>query len=437
MKRFDVVVVGGGIAGSTSAAALARRGLQVLLVEAGLPSEKRLAGELMHPAACAVLEELDLLEPLLAAGAAEVRGFAVLHDAEVVGSPLEYTEIDGGEGRTSIAIEHGVMVRALLDAVGQREGVTVWEGRVTDVEDLHSELATVHVRRGAEIETVQAPLVVSAEGRSSRIRQRAGIAVQRGAPFRMVGWRVPNTRLPRPGYGHVFAGGATTSLAYRINDQEVRVMFELGIDDDLDVSHLLAALPEPFSEDVRRAIETQPRETAKVWGMSPARVSTGRLAVVGDAGGCVHPLTASGIAFCTQDAARLAAEVGLDFQRGAGVLAALDRYEKGRRGPMRARVALGPAMVEALGSNAPEMKLLRHGLFRYWRKSKQGRARSLALLSTHESRVSVMAREYAAVCAHALTGLPAGVVPSAEVLPALVGLARQNVSRVREVVAGL
>ena len=46
---FDAVVVGGGVAGSTSAVSLAKKGLRVLLCEAGLPSNRRLAGELLHP----------------------------------------------------------------------------------------------------------------------------------------------------------------------------------------------------------------------------------------------------------------------------------------------------------------------------------------------------------------------------------------------------
>ena len=435
MRRFDAVVVGGGVAGSTTAAALAGRGLDVLLCEAGLASNKRLAGELMHPPAADVLDDLGLLEPLVAVGAAEVRGFVVIRDGVSVGPTLDYAEVDGGRP-TSIAIEHGLMTRTLLEEVSRRDGVTHWEARVTKVEDLDTirekgGLARVHVRRGEEVEVVSAPLVVSAEGRSSPTRARAGIEVERAAPFRMVGWRIPGARLPYPGYGHVFSGARTTSLAYRMGPDEVRVMFELGMDEPLEVSSLLEALPRPFRDDVRRGIETRPRETAKVWGMRPTRVSSGRLAVVGDAGGCVHPLTATGIAFCTQDAARLAHEVGRTFSRGDGVPEALARYEEGRRGPMRARVALGPALVEALASEAPEMRLLRHGLFRYWRKSQSGRGRSIGLLSTQEARLSVMAREYAAVCLHALTGLPQGVVGANEVLPALLGLAKRNVSQLR------
>ena len=61
MENVNAIVVGGGIAASTVAASLAREGLQVLLCEAGLPDERRLAGEWMHPPAAQDLEDLGLL----------------------------------------------------------------------------------------------------------------------------------------------------------------------------------------------------------------------------------------------------------------------------------------------------------------------------------------------------------------------------------------
>jgi 2-polyprenyl-6-methoxyphenol hydroxylase-like FAD-dependent oxidoreductase len=56
-KRWDVVVVGGGPAGSVCAASLARRGWQVLLAEAGDFSKPRPA-ETLGPAAVRLLERL-------------------------------------------------------------------------------------------------------------------------------------------------------------------------------------------------------------------------------------------------------------------------------------------------------------------------------------------------------------------------------------------
>ncbi|HEY8429021.1 MAG TPA: NAD(P)/FAD-dependent oxidoreductase, partial [Sandaracinaceae bacterium] len=358
-RRVDALVVGGGIAGSCAAAALAREGLDVMVCEAGLPSARRLAGELMHPPAAEALDRLGLLDPLVAAGAAPVYGFVVARGPEDRGTLLPYSEVVGARP-TSIAIEHARMTRILLDAVRGRPRVTVREGaRVTEV-DPHGARPVATVRIGDREERIEAALIVLADGRGSRLRTALGFGARRGEELRMVGWRVPRGRLPQPGYGHVFLSGGAIALAYPISREDVRVMFEVGTNEGLDLSSRLASLPEPFRGDVERAIRG-PRLSAKVFALFPDRVARDRVVLVGDAAGCVHPLTASGIAFCARDATQLAAAVGERFEGGANVPFALARYERERRGPMRARARLGPALVEAFTSSAPEMRLLRHG----------------------------------------------------------------------------
>ncbi|MFT5430502.1 MAG: squalene monooxygenase [Myxococcota bacterium] len=427
----DALVAGGGIAGSTAAAALAAKGLNVLLCEAGLPSKKRLAGELLHPPGAGHLESLGLLQPLRDAGGVPVYGFAVFQSSDAEPTVLSYSEVSGGRP-VGIALEHGTLTRTLLDSVGQRDNVSVWEGaRVTGV-DFDGPVPRATVRRDGRTQTVNARMVVSAEGRTSKIRESAQIQTAEEPPFRMVGWKIPGGRLPFPGYGHVFVGGPAPILAYQVSRDEVRIMFELDIDSSAVVgSALLAALPEPFRSDVREAMVTQPRSTARFTGFRPSRFTAKNLAVVGDAGGCVHPLIASGMSFCAADAVRLAESVG---GVKTPVDVALDRYEKARRGPMRTRMALGPAMVEALCDPSPEMALLRHGLFRYWETSREGRARSMGLLTTRETRISVMAAEYAKVCAHAMAGAATGVVPRSEIASGIAGLVRRSSGYLKQAV---
>jgi len=65
-------------------------------------------------------------------------------------------------------------------------------------------------------------------------------------------------------------------------------------------------------------------------------------------------------------------------------------------------LTLAQALYQAFTSPATEMGLLRKGLLRYWERSDSGRAASMALLATQETRMSVMAREYARVAWYAL-----------------------------------
>ena len=432
MQSFDAVVAGGGVAGSTTAAALAREGLEVLLCEAGLPNRRRLAGELLHPPAVASLEDLDLLEPLKRAGAVASYGFAVFRSAIDRGTVLSYAEIP--EGRSSgMAIEHHTMSRTLLDAVAERPGVWVWQNARVVGAELGGR-STVRVRRSDGSVDVAAKLLVSAEGRSSKLREQAGMTCTRGEPFTMLGWRIPGGRLPIPGYGHVFIGGPSPTLAYSMAKDEVRIMFELEPGEDEVPRAALEALPQPFRGDVERAMQSQPRQLAKVFALKPAQSTCEALAVVGDAGGCVHPLTASGISFCVRDAVALAEAVARHRDDDFPVAAVTDYYRH-RRAPMRARATLGEALVDVFTSESAEARLLRHGLFRYWGQSSRGRGASMGLLSTERLSMAVMAREAAAVSFYALGGLLSGVVGAQEAPVALGQLTSRSFGYLRQALA--
>src|SRR5260370_5750946 len=73
--KFDVLVIGGGPAGSSAAIAAARRGARVLLLERGRFPRHKVCGEFISP------ESLDLLRSLLTTPAAQ----RVLADAPAIG----------------------------------------------------------------------------------------------------------------------------------------------------------------------------------------------------------------------------------------------------------------------------------------------------------------------------------------------------------------
>ena len=112
---------------------------------------------------------------------------------------------------------------------------------------------------------------------------------------------------------------------------------------------------------------------------------------------------------------------------------ALIDYDVRRRGPMRTRTALGPALLDVFTGNEPDMRMLRQGLFNYWRSSSRARERSLALLATHETRSSRMLMEYASVFLHGLLGWKGAGMPRGEIPLALRNLAHRSLAYVRTV----
>jgi squalene monooxygenase len=401
---WDVVVAGGGVAGVSVAAALQEFGHRVLLVEPGLDSAKRLAGELIHPPGASDLAELGLLAPLEKAGLAPVLGFAVSPEAAAAPYLLPY-EIPGVR-RLGFAIDHAVLSAVLLDVAAHLPHVTLWrDARVTALDLAARDAATVTVTRAAAAVTVRARLVVAADGATSMLRRLASISHTRVRLSQMVGVQVPG-EVPSPGYGNVFLGGPAPVLAYATGAGATRVMFDVpcnphGVEAIHRDPAYLAALPREFRERVRAALRAQAPLVCANYSVTPAAVAAGRLALVGDAAGCCHPLTATGLSVCTRDALRL--RQALRGSRG-DVPHALAAYARARGGPQRTRMALAEALYRAFAGQSDEMRLLREGILRFWKRSRRGRAASMALLSTHEGRMSVMAVQFARV-AYALMGL--------------------------------
>jgi squalene monooxygenase len=403
-RAFDVVIAGGGTAGAAVAAALDGVGLRTLVVEPGLDASKRLAGELIHPPGTTDLAELGLLGALEAVGGAPVRGFAVLADGHA--HLLPYARV-AGLHPSGLAMEHGAIATTLRDALARRSRITVWVGaRVVALDTSARDVVRVTVATRGDHTQLSARLLVGADGATSTIRRLAGITAQRRRISSMLGFVLPADRLPHPGFGTIFLGGPAPALAYQISSDTARVMFD--VPGDLDGHDVLArsrahltTLPAPLREAVREAMEAQRGLVSANYSVVPETVVRGRVVLVGDAAGCCHPLTATGLSVCTRDAIRLRNALAAD----GDVAAALRRYAAGRAGPQRTRLALAEALYTVFVARTPETRVLRAALLHYWKHSARGRAASMALLSTQEGRMSIMVREYMRVVRHALPGL--------------------------------
>ncbi|MGO9064119.1 MAG: FAD-dependent monooxygenase [Myxococcaceae bacterium] len=428
-------MAGAGTAGCAVAAALAGLELEVLLVDAGMDRTRQLAGELMHPTGAGDLRELGFDRALRAAGAVAVDGFAVV-DATEPGRTSTCLLPYGALGQ-GVAMEHSALIGALQASLVGRPYLTVWESsRVVRVVRNDATGVEVDVSRpdGTEVR-VSARLLVAADGRASRVRGLLGIEEENVRLSTMSGTLVDAVHLPHPGFGHLFVGGPAPVLAYAISAQQARVMVDLPTGAQpttpLHEPQYLRALPGRLQAAVSAALaQDRPLASANFTRL-PKQVSRGSAVLVGDAAGCCHPLSASGMSSCTRDA--LALQGALRASEG-DVSAALARYALLRRGPQRTRLSLASALYRCFSEASPEMAALREGIVRYWTRSSSGRDVSMALLSTRESRMWVMSLEYARVVGHAFVALArrvlSGAVPLGTAVRASVGLVRSTLPHV-------
>ena len=406
LADVDVLIAGGGVAGSATAAALAQLGLTIQIIEPGPAHGRRLAGELIHPPGVAGLRELGLLDDIRDA-AVPVDGFAIFRETERANAAEVLPYSDRTDAKVSgLVVEHRYLKQKLLDNVAALPGVSVKvNARVVGMERDANNLFTAIVRDETGERPVRARLIIAADGPLSQVRKLIGMSHATQRYSAMMGLEVSDEHLPHTGYGNIFLSPAGVSYAYAIGRGRARVMFEVLRDADAkqSIRVQLKNFPERFRQTIETALEAGKPLAAPNFCIVPEASTHSNVALIGDARGCCHPLTASGITAAVKDALILR-----DALRTTGmdISAALRRYARIGNRLQLTRRTLAEELREAFLAQSPEAQLLSECIFSYWQSSPSGRRRSMALLSTLDSSILSLAIQYLAVVMHAFRLIP-------------------------------
>jgi 2-polyprenyl-6-methoxyphenol hydroxylase-like FAD-dependent oxidoreductase len=172
----DVVVVGGGIAGSALATVLARDGLDVLVLERQVTYRDKVRGETMQPWGVAEIMRLGLLDVLLDAGGGHGTRMVPYDEAmdpdvaEAFALPLDelLPDVPG-----SLNVGHPEACEAFTQAA-VAAGATVVRG-VRDMTISPGTTPTVGYAHEDAEHSVTCRLVVGADGRNSGVQRQLGV----------------------------------------------------------------------------------------------------------------------------------------------------------------------------------------------------------------------------------------------------------------------
>jgi hypothetical protein len=152
-------------------------------------------------------------------------------------------------------------------------------------------------------------------------------------------------------------------------------------------------VPEPLRRGMLEVLAREPVEMCANHAIYTRHCTVPGAALLGDASGCSHPLTATGMTTGLNDVRILVEELDAN----PAIDTALARYEKRRYRFARARELLAEALYEIFRGTDDDTRALLEGILRYWESSARARSASLALLSGQDSRLSAFVTEYVRV----------------------------------------
>ncbi|WP_370629921.1 geranylgeranyl reductase family protein [Tessaracoccus sp. OS52] len=348
----DVIVVGAGPGGSSTAANLARRGLSVLLLEKSHFPREKVCGDGLTPRATRALTRLGI-------DTSEEAGWLHNKGLRIYGGRVEPFVIDWPD-LTDFPPYGVVRQRADFDDLLARHAVSfgarLVEGATVNepiLDDRSGRIVGVRTKEGA---TYRAPLVVAADGNSSRLAISMGLTKRDDRPMGVAvrtyytsprsnddyleSWLElwdgePHKSTLMPGYGWVFGMGDGTSnvglgvlnTSKSFGKTDYKALLKRWLDNT----------PEEWGfRDENMVGRVQGAALPMAFNRKP---HYGRgLLLVGDAGGMVNPFNGEGIAYAMESAEAAADAMAEAHARGIGT----DSAEKALRGyPARLNSELG------------------------------------------------------------------------------------------------
>ncbi len=331
--KFDVLIVGAGLAGAALAAALRGSRLKVGIVEARPPArpsgwDPRIYA--ISPANVDFLSSIGIWQHL------DTQRLAPVYDMEIhgdAGGRLDFSAYDCGLRELAWILESSQMQLELWETVKRQHNVNLLCPAAPSALAIDADAARLTLADGRQLE---ARLIVAADGRDSWVREAAGIGA-RNTPYEEKGV-VANFRCEKPHRNTAIQWFRKDGvLAYLPLPGEYMSMVWSAPDALAD--ELVGLAPEALAARVGEAgdfrlgaLETvTPAAAFPLRLMRVETVVKPRLALIGDAAHAIHPLSGHGINLGYQDARVLAEQLAtLDAWRDPGELGILRAYARAR-----------------------------------------------------------------------------------------------------------
>ena len=308
IRRTTCCVVGGGPGGAVLALLLARKGVDVTLLEAHPDFDREFRGDTLHPSVMEIMDQLGLAERLLTLRHSKASTFT-LQTAYGPFTPADLSRLKTKFPYITIMPQTNFLKFIVGEAKKYPSFRLVMGARVRELVEENGVVRGVRYENEHGRHEVRAALTVGADGRGSRVRRLAGIEPIKTSPPMDVLW----FKLPRE-------PGDPEGLVGRFGRGHIAVM--LDRDDHWQAGYVIpkGSFPELRHEGIgelrRQFAELIPEFSSRVKHLTDWRrvsllsVESSRcptwhkpgLLLIGDAAHVMSPVAGVGINYAIQDA---------------------------------------------------------------------------------------------------------------------------------------
>lgn len=334
-------IVGGGPAGAVLGLLLARKGVDITLLESHHDFDREFRGDTLHPSVMEIMAELRLADRLLGLRHNKIESFT-LQTAAGDFTPIDLTRLDTPYPYITMMPQKNFLEFITEEAGRYPNFRLVMGAKVRELVEADGTVYGVRYESDDGKHEVRARLTVGADGRGSRMRKLVGFEpIKTSPPMDVLWFRLPREEGDIQGAVGRFGKGHIAIMLDRFDYWQAGYVIPKGTFPELRKAGIeklqenFAALAPEYGDRVEHLKDWKQASLLSVESSRCEKWYKPGLLLIGDAAHVMSPVGGVGINYAIQDAVAAANVLGDPLLRGEAGTEDLAAVQRRREWPTR------------------------------------------------------------------------------------------------------